>query len=156
MTKNFKTLDELQKYIERNVVPKFIENGQIESVLQTAMRKAVYEAVYQEYTPREYKRRNTKGGLGDRNLMQITNAILVDGNFSIMFENLAKGNDTLRGEFLAETIEEGIRSNWNNPNGEWSKPRPFTDKMYENILANPRPLIEAVKKAFKSAGFKVS
>lgn len=140
--------------MENNVPQHLVNDRNVERVLKGAMSQAVYETVYGHYIPHEYKRRRGQGGLGDTRLMQITDAILKDGKFHIIFQNLAKGNDTLNGEYLAETIENGIKENWEKT-GVWSEPRPFIQDTYRKILENPQPLMDAVKKAFVKCGFKV-
>lgn len=149
-----KTLKELELILQ-NIIPKqIISDGRVEKVLQETMQKAVQEVVYDAYVPKSYKRRGSLGGLGDPRLMQITEAITSGNEFMILFENLAKGQDSLDGKYISETIENGIASNWYKE-GVWSEPRPFVRDVMNKIMINPTPLIEAVKLAFTKAGFKV-
>ena len=149
-----KTLKELELILQ-NIIPKqIISDGRVEKVLQETMQKAVQEVVYDAYVPKSYKRRGSLGGLGDPRLMQITEAMMQGNTFVILFENLAKGNDTLEGKYLSETIENGIKENWSRQ-GEWSNPRPFVKEVTTRITNNPQPLIEAVKSAFVKVGFRV-
>lgn len=150
----FNNLFALQKYIEANIPNTIMKNGNVERVLRGTMQQAVYDVVYSSYVPHEYQRRRQDGGLGDPRLMKITQAIVNNGKFHIIFENLAQGNDTLKGQYLTDTIEEGIEEFWQKQ-GEWSKPRPFVQETINRIKADPSHLINAVKKAFIQAGFQV-
>lgn len=152
--KQFRNLKELQRYINLNVPDEIFKQGKLERQLKEAMLEAVERIVYEAYTPTTYDRRGSDGGLKDVDNMMITEAFFSGNNFKIIFENITKGNDTLSDEFLTRTIEEGIESNWQKT-GEWSEPRPFMREMYENIMANPEPLIRAIKDAFIKVGFKV-
>lgn len=155
-TKQFKNLSNLAKYIKGTVPAKILTERKVESLLRNELRKSINEVVYDAYEPEFYNRRNMNGGLGDPRLMQIVDAVLDGNKFKIVFQSVAEGNDTLKGEYLSETIIEGIKENWEKPNGEWSEPRDFIESMYANIKSNPEPLIRAVKGAFIKCGFKVS
>lgn len=158
MKKQFKSLKELTSHLKNNLPELILQSDEFKNVLQTTMRKAVEEVVYDAYLPSTYVRRYERGvdgGLNDVNVMQITDAFMRGDNFTVIFENLAKGDDSLRDEFLTDYIEEGIEDGWGNPNGEWSKPRPFVKETFENIKNNPRPIVNALKDAFRKAGYKV-
>ena len=151
----FRSLKELEKYIANNVPDIIMRDRNVERVLKGTMQQSVYDVVYSHYIPHEYKRRGNNGGLRDTRTMEITEAIVKNGKFQMIFENLAEGNDTLQGQYLTDTIEEGIKSNWNKQ-GVWSEPRPFVKETMDRIIADPSHLINAVKKAFIKAGFKIN
>lgn len=131
-----------------------MSDGKVENLLKSSMSQAVQEVVYDVYLPEHYKRRGANGGLLDMNTMQITD-VLMDGKaFKMIFENLAKGQDSMKNGFIADTIEEGIADNWQKT-GVWSNPRPFVRETMDRIKSNPKPLIEAVKSSFIKCGFKV-
>ena len=150
----FRNFKEIEKYIKNNVPNIIMRDRNLERVLKGTMHQSIYDVVYGHYVPHEYKRRRNNGGLGDARLMQITEAILDGNKFKIIFENLAQGNDSLSGQYLTDTIVEGIEDNWNKT-GVWSEPRDFISETMSKIQADPKPLIEAVKKAFIKAGFKI-
>ena len=150
----FRNLKELEKYIKSHVPENIMQSKDVERLLKKQMYRAVYEVVYREYNPEYYERRGRHGGLADMRTMEITDAIINGNTFTMIFQNLAKGNDTLSGEYLTDTIEEGLEQNWETK-GVWSEPRPFVYETAQAIKANPKPLINAVKKAFVKAGFKV-
>lgn len=151
----FTNLADLEKYM-KNDIPKALSSSEkIRRELRKAMTEAVQEVVYDHYAPKEYKRRGRNGGLLDSRLMDFTNAFLDGNTFVMIFENIATGNDTLKGEQLTDTIEDGIKENWGNSNGPWSEKRPFMKETLENILANPKPLITAIKLTLVNAGYKI-
>lgn len=162
MVRQFKDLKKMQEYMEVSFPTILFNDKKFESVLRNTMRQAVQDVVYKSYTPEMYDRREDNNGLSDTRLMQITDAMVTNGNLHIIFQNLAKGNDSLSGQYLAETIENGIRKNWDNPDTtdkqgrKPSVPRPFVQETMNMIKANPQPLVEAVKDAFRKVGFKVA
>lgn len=151
----FTNLADLEKYMKNDIPNALSANEKIRRVLRRAMTEAIQDVVYDHYIPKEYKRRGRSGGLLDNRLMDFTNAFL-DGNvFTMIFENIAEGNDSLKGEQLTDTIEDGIKENWGNPDGPWSDKRPFMAETYNNIIQNPNPLINAVKLTLINAGYKI-
>ena len=152
--KSFRNFKEIEKYLKDTIPNQIMSDGKVEDILKNSMRQAVQEVVYDAYLPEQYKRRGINGGLLDMNVMQITDVLMDGKNFKMIFENLAQGNDTLRGQYLTDTIEQGLEDNWQKT-GVWSNPRPFVATTMDRIKQNPKPLIDAVKKAFIKAGFKV-
>ena len=150
----FRNLKELEKYIINNIPEKIMQSRDVENLLKKEMHQAVYDIVYAFYEPKTYERRADNGGLSDMRTMEITDAIVKGKTFTMIFQNLAEGNDTLDGELLTPTIINGIKDNWERE-GVWSEPRDFVYETVNNIIANPKPLIDAVKKAFVKCGFKV-
>lgn len=151
----FTNLADLQKYMKNDIPRALSSSEKIRRELRKAMTQAIQEVVYDHYLPKQYERRGRNGGLLDNRLMDFTDAFLNGNTFVMIFENIATGNDTLKGEQLTDTIEEGIKENWGNPNGPWSEARPFMKETYENIIANPNPLITAVKLTLVNAGYKI-
>jgi hypothetical protein len=154
--KQFKNLKSLSNYLQDNLPNLILNDAKFLSVLQNEMRDAVYEVVYKHYTPTQYQRRKDNGGLSDINTMQITEAFFEGDNFIMLFENLAKGNDTLSDEYLTDYIEEGIPDEYlTYGEGAWSEPRPFVEATYNAIKADPKPLVNALKDVFRKYGLKV-
>lgn len=167
----FKDLAHLQRYLEKNA-SKILNDKGIEKVLAQAMSEEVKKVVYENYTPRAYIRREDDGGLSDTRNMHITKVEVKNGKVSILFENLTQGQtrfipiyeqplDSLYGHFIADTINDGLRNNWYDPDATdkygrvVSTPRPFVQETIARIVANPQPLINAIRNAYKKAGFNV-
>jgi len=160
----FKDLNHLQRYLENNANQIFKDKG-IEKVLAKEMSKAVQDIVYRHYIPVEYLRRGNDGGLSDIRNMKITKVEVDNGKVRVLFENLTLGQghfspvyehdyDSLRGQFITDTIVDGIDENWYRT-GKWSESRDFVKKTIEALRANPSHLIEAIKSAYKKAGFEI-
>ena len=151
---NLRNLNELEKFIKKNIPNQIIKEGKVELALKIAMREAVQKVVYDAYQPQVYSRRGDNGGLLDVDVMRITDAFVSGDAFNIIFQNVATGSDTLSGELLAPTIINGIEENWQRT-GVWSQPRDFiTDTV--NRLLNSNVLKVAIEDAFRKCGFKVS
>ena len=160
---NLKQLTDYIKDPQTNYI--VFSNENIRRRVATVMSRAVQEVVYNAYLPVEYKRRGKDGGLGDERNVQITDVKVIGNRVVVSINNVTKGQnrfipiygrqrDSLDGQYISDTINEGIESNW-YATGEWSKARPFIQRTIENIRANPQPLVNAIKTAYRQAGFKV-
>lgn len=162
----FKDLDHLQRYLERNSNQVFKDKN-IEKVLASTMSQAVYDVVYRRYVPVEYKRRRNDGGLSDVRNMKITKVEVKNGKVIVLFENLTLGQghfspiyeqsqDSLYGQFITDVINDGETDgdSWYR-HGKWSQARPFIQETIARIEANPTYLINAIKNAYKKLGFEV-
>ncbi|MCL1696258.1 MULTISPECIES: hypothetical protein [unclassified Lysinibacillus] len=162
----FKDPNHLLRYLERgDIISTVFKNKSIENVLAKEMSKAVQDVVYRRYIPTEYLRRGNDGGLSDVRNMKITRVEVDNGKVRVLFENLTLGQgqfspiyehdyDSLRGQFITDTIEDGITENWYRT-GKWSEARPFVQETISRIQANPLPLINSIKSAYKKLGFEV-
>lgn len=170
MVRRFTNLNQIQRYIEDNV--SILKSKELEKLLAKEMSKAVHEVVYKQYTPKVYERREDSGGLSDTRNMHITSVKIVNGKVQLLFENLTMGQnnfipiyeynvDSLNGEFITDTIVDGIRDNWYHPDSTddmgrvVSERRDFIDATIKNIKNNPKPLIDAIKECYKRLGFKI-
>lgn len=160
----FTSIDDLLKYVANNSHVVF-EDDNIRKVLAEAMSIAVQDVVYDVYDPRVYLRRGEKGGLADPDNLQFIKTELNGGVLRVVFENVTKGQthqlpiyehnfDSLHNETISETIEFGYKKNWYET-GRWSEARPFMQETVKRLEANPTPLINAIKKAYRDAGFDV-
>lgn len=162
----FKDLDHLQRYLERNSNQVFKDKN-IEKVLAATMSQAVYDVVYRKYVPVEYKRRRNDGGLSDVRNMKITKVEVKNGKVVVLFENLTLGQghyspiyeqsqDSLHGQFITDVINDGETdgNSWYR-HGKWSEARPFIQETIARIEANPTYLINAIKNAYRKLGFEV-
>lgn len=161
-----KDLNQLKRYLERgDIINAVFKDKDIEKVLAKEMSKAVQDIVYRHYVPVEYLRRGNDGGLSDIRNMKITKVEVDNGKVRVLFENLTLGQghfspiyehdyDSLRGDFITDTIEDGLSENWYRT-GKWSEARPFVQETLNRIKANPLPLIKAIKSAYRKLGFEV-
>lgn len=151
----FRSLKVLNAYMLKNLPDVLRDSMELERELSTIMAQAVVDVVYGAYDPHMYERRTNGESLSDPRSMAITDVIVEsNGQVRVVFENLAKGADTLEDEFLVDTIEEGIEANWMK-SGEWSKPRPFVSETAERIRQNPSTVVNAVKQGLREKGFTI-
>lgn len=152
----FKDLDSLLAYLQTNTAQALAKSAEVERIMSEVMSQAVVDVVYGSYTPTQYERRMDDGGLSDPRNMGITDyGIDGNGNVFIRFENLTEGEDSLQGKYITDTIVEGRKEDWNNPNGEWSEPRDFIAETAKRLRDNPTELINAFKSGLKSKGFSI-
>lgn len=151
--KSFNSLAELELYLQKNVQSILSKDASIIRVLSETMSQAVVDVVYAAYAPEQYDRRMDEGGLSDIRNMVVSDYGIKDGNVFLIFENLTEGEDSMRGKFIGDMIEYGIEDLWNNPNGVWSEPRPFSQETANRINADPSELLSALKTALEARGF---
>jgi len=154
----FRSLKELQDYLEHFVADVMEKTADVERALVDAMVEEVIRVVYNAYQPTEYQRRGENDGLADPRNMMITGvSFLTGGKVHVTFENLAEANDLGRdGEMLTDIIVEGNPEDWANPDGPWSAPRDFIASTAENLRNNPTELVAALKKGLAAKGFTVN
>lgn len=153
--KSFNNLDQLEAYLQKNVMEILSRDASIERILAETMVASVNEVVYKAYEPTQYERRVDQDGLADPRNMVISDFFVRDGKVSIIFENLAEGVDNMKGKFIGDMIEYGIKELWNNPVGEWSEPRPFSEETANRLNANPTELLNALRIALQARGFQI-
>ncbi len=172
MVKQFKSLADLEKYIQSQLENQVQKDDNIREVVANTMSEAIQDNVYDAYKPKEYKRRGIAGGLADPDNVYITSVNSEGNNVKMEFMNLTTGQDeqlpiydhmidSMYNKTIAETIEEGIKSNWYSPNetDEYgrvvSDPRPFTEETVRRLKSNSNELNDAVKRTLKNAGFEI-
>lgn len=164
----FKDLEQLQRYLERgDIINTVFKDKRIQQVLAKEMSKAVRDVVYAKYTPKQYIRRGDDGGLSDIRNMHITKVEVDGGKVRVLFENLTMGQtrylpiyehdyDSKHGQFITDIIVDGApnANDWYR-RGVWSESRPFVQTTIERIQANPTPLINSIKSAYRKIGFEI-
>lgn len=171
--RQFKDLAHLERYLKSShVVNSIFRDKRVVEALRVEMSKAVHKVVYARYTPSRYTRRKDDGGLSDKRNMHITKVEVRGSNIVILFENLTVGQtrfipiyshniDSMHGQFITDTIVESKPEDWYSPNATddegrvVSASRDFVSETIKNIKANPKPLIEAIKSAYRAIGLEV-
>lgn len=130
----FNNLEEIQAKFANDFVNIVGSQDDLRRVVGNKVSKKVMTEVYDKNSnPVSYKRRGVDDGLADPDNVELTSLQTNGQAVYIAYENLTEGVDTLTGEYLTDTIEEGISDNWNNPNGVWSRPRPFIEPAIEEL-----------------------
>lgn len=155
---SFTKFSDLEKYLTQNVSEVVRNSAELQRVLESAMRDAIMEKVYDAYEPEYYKRRGSNGGLLDTRNFQITSVDIVGNSVVLRYENLTTGADNLRGKYIIDLIEGGEGASglhWSNPNGEWANKRQAIAHAKQQLRDNPNGLKNALKDALKGRGFQV-
>lgn len=152
----FKDLKSLEAYLQKNVAQALARSAEVERIMAEVMSQAVIDVVYAAYDPVQYERRMDEQGLSDVRNMGISDfGINENGDVFITFENLTEGNDSMQGKYITDTIVEGRYEDWNNPIGEWAKPRDFVAETAKRLRDNPTELINAFRNGLIAKGFSV-
>lgn len=147
-------LTQLESLILAQVQKQLATTDDVRSVVAKTVSEKVESEVYEKYSPEEYKRRGLRDGLADPDNVEITSIQSSGNKIQVILENLTMGDDSMKGEVITDTIEEGIEEDWNNPDGVWSEPRPFMEVANEE-LKNSGELNDAVKRALRKGGLQV-
>lgn len=151
----FRSLGEIQKYLEQNTAEVLAGSMELERVLADEMSQAVVDVVYAYYEPEEYERRMDEEGLSDTRNMEVTDWGIRDGQPFLIFENLTQGADSQSSVFITDMIEDGDKSMWNNPNGPWSDKREFVAETARRLKENPEGMLDALRKGLQQKGMKL-
>lgn len=152
----FTSLSQLQKHLQQHLTNKIAKEQRLKDVVADEMSQAVYDIVYAAYpNPIVYERRMDEGGLSDVRNVELTSIEVENNQIKLTIENLTEGQDNMQGKFITDTIEEGRKGNFNNPNGIWAEPRPFIKETVERLNRNPKELTKALKQSLKEIGFDV-
>lgn len=151
----FNNLDELYKYVEKNV-SSIAENELFDEIKDT-FHKHVIEDVYDTYEPKKYLRRHGAGGLADESNIELTSFKDNGGSVSMEIENTATGRTPTKSGYrengvrIDYQIETGIYM-WTNSDGEPGA-RPFIENTV-NELERKDICHDVLTKELKNRGFK--
>lgn len=161
MSKEFKDLNSLFKYIEKNVVE--IMKSEVSEAVKDEQQRQINEIVYKAYSPFVYERRNWyegDGGLADREVMVAEVGKTKDG-IVLSVINLAKGQDQEH-LYIAPLVEYGHDNGhgeyqypYNRDNTEWKflQARPFTKETID-ALKRSGLHVEVLKQELNRRGIK--
>lgn len=147
-------LKDLESYLLKQVKRSLIVNDDVRHAVGKKVSEKVDSEVYDKYSPTSYKRRGHNDGLADERNVEMTGVSSSNNKIQLVYENLTEGNDSMKGQFISDGINDGDEDMWNNPNGDWSKPRPFIGKAI-NELQNGNELRSALKSSLQKSGLEV-
>lgn len=148
------SLEELAKLLEPQLFDIIGADDTLRQLIGHSVSNSVEQNVYPMHTPQQYKRRGVNGGLADPDNVVRTGIGKANSKIQMIYENITEGVDTLKGEELTDTIEEGIRENWTNPNGAWSEPRPFIEPAIEELKGSNK-LNNQLRTILKQSGLDI-
>lgn len=157
----FNNIEDLQKYLQKQLSNIDFNSTNLKDITADTMYDVIMDNVYDAFNPSEYERRGDKGGFSDTNNMVFTDVQASDGKIRLKFENITTGNDSMYGEEISDTIENGIKNNWDNPEVEDeygrinSDPRPYVDDTIDELRYRENELTGALKKDLRNLGFDV-
>lgn len=103
-------VDDLVKDLENEISKEVALN--VAEEMKDIMIEVIDEVVYNQYTPREYRRRGEIGGLSDKNNIKEDMKVIKNG-IEISIENTTKGNDRYSNAYgytsgeISDIIESG-------------------------------------------------
>lgn len=148
------SLDELQFEFSKGLVDVIGQQDLLREVIGDKVSSKVKSEVYDKHNPSHYKRRGIDDGLADPDNVERTSLQTNGTHIQAIYENTTEGVDTLIGQELTQTIEEGIKGNWSNPNGEWAEPRPFIEPAVEELKSESE-LRSTLVKMLRQSGYSV-
>lgn len=108
--------------------------------VRDTIQKHVNRDVYDAYSPTQYNRRGSSGGLIDEN--NIVGEIISDG--MLFTKNIAEANTPFKGHsystdddtMFGRWINDGLVYNFNGSTDPWTEARPFIDNAREELAKN--------------------
>lgn len=106
--------------------------GEIAEMAKNEIAYMVETAVYPAYSPTEYKRRGTGGGLADKSLYEVTNG---DMTLTVSDNRREVG-----------VVESGIGYQWENSQIYKMQPfpRPYFEQAEQNTAEDAEPMIQQI------------
>jgi len=149
------SLDELQKELSKDLMGVIDAQDLLQQVIGNKVSSKAKTEVYDKHpNPVSYRRRGVNGGLADPDNVERTSLQTNGTHIQAIYENTAEGVDTLKGQELTDTIEEGISGNWSNPDGVWAEPRPFIEPAVEELQSESE-LRSSLVTMLRQSGYSV-
>lgn len=146
MGKTFKSLNDLFKYIEKNVTE--IMEKDVAQAVKDEQQRQINDLVYEAYEPYVYQRRMwSNGGLGDEEVMVATIGKTADG-VVLSVVNLARGSNQEH-LYIAPLVEYG------HDNGHGKYQHPYNRDNTAWKFLRSRPFTEATIDALKKSGLHI-
>jgi hypothetical protein len=156
LAKQCKSLSELKLEILKHVQQGLKEN--VAEVVKNEEVNQIREVVYNAYEPKQYERRETEGGLADKDNMESNIIGNEDGCF-LMVTNKTTGNPEYGSEevFTAPIVESGNDGgygyyDYGSKNAAFMKPRPFQRMTLKELKTNKKH-VDALEIYLKQVGF---
>lgn len=143
--KSFYTLSQLNREINKRINSALRED--VSNYVVDKLKEHINKDVYNSYSPKEYIRRESNGGLLDDNNIRTK---VVSQTLSVYEESEIEG-PRLKGEKfpnkdgLAKLIEHGAYNPWNNTRYKWTKPRTFVSNTQKEINNHYKDIVKMLK-----------
>lgn len=139
------TVKSLQKEIMRRANVTLKE--QVAPYVEDKLKEHIQSDVYDTYSPVEYERRKSNGGLmDDSNIIDdMRSGQLKVWNKTPTDPPKFKHKDYNNPDGLARLIEEGAHNPWNYKKYRWTKPRPFITNTQADINYRHAAIVNILK-----------
>lgn len=143
--KSFYTLSQLNMELNKRINSVLRED--VSDYVVNKLKDHINKDVYNSYSPKEYIRRKSDGGLLDDNNIRTK---VVNQTLSVYEESEIEG-PRLGGEKfknkdgLAKLIEHGAYNPWDKNSYKWTKPRTFVTNTQKDINRNYKDIIKILK-----------
>lgn len=147
----FSNLKDLEKYINQKSKVAMNKGKNVKEVVVDELIESIEKNVYDEYSPRRYKRQTTNGGLTDRD-----NFAMDETKDGVAIYSTREATDLHGNEVYAMEIIEG-HADYSMPDTYgygYEKPRHAVEPAREK-LQNSNKLIDAMAKDLKSVGIDI-
>lgn len=149
MAREFDDVEELRRALFNDLYNAVLK--EVVKEMKDIEKETIEERVYAVFSPKEYVRRYSNGGLIAEENMQ--EEIGINGNdITVEITNITRGNegqckDYYRG-YIQPVVEEGYYI-WN---GEMPPPRPFIDET-QSVIDTTDRIDEIIERVLKSMGW---
>lgn len=145
--KSFNTVEGLQREIMKRA-NKALKN-EVKDYVEDKMKSHVEQDVYATYSPVEYERRETNGGLlDDSNIRDVVHGrvLTVYNETQVEGPRLANHKEYHNPDGLPRLLEsDNIRNPWTHKRYMWMKPRPFMTNTQKDINKHNKDIVNMVE-----------
>lgn len=145
--KSCTTTKELQAEIMRRANKAL--NKDIAPYVENKLKEHVQKDVYTTYSPVEYERRETNGGLlDDSNIRDVVHGrvLTVYNETQVEGPRLANHKEYHNPDGLPRLLEsDNIRNPWTHKRYRWMKPRPFMTNTQKDINKHNKDIVDMVE-----------
>lgn len=153
---------QLEGYVINKLANELFFSSNLQDAMAETMQEVIIKNVYDAYTPdNPNARRGNNEGFADMDNMEFTSVDVSNGAVRLVFENITEGKDSMKGQEMTDSFEQGIKGDWVNPNATdaqgrvVSDARPFIDSTAEQLNKDKGKLVDALKKDLRKLGFEV-
>lgn len=145
--KSFNTVEGLQREIMKRA-NKALKN-EVKDYVEDKMKSHVEQDVYATYSPVEYERRETNGGLlDDSNIRDVVHnrVLTVYNETQVEGPRLANHKEYHNPDGLPRLLEsDNIQNPWTHKRYRWMKPRPFMTNTQKDINKHNKDIVNMVE-----------
>ena len=149
MAREFDDVEELRRALFNDLYNAVLK--EVVKEMKDIEKETIEERVYAVFSPKEYKRRYSNGGLIAEENMQ--EEIRANGNdITVEITNITRGNESQCKDYYRGYIQPIVEEGYYIWNGEMPPPRPFIDET-QSVIDTTDRIDKIIERVLKSMGW---